>query len=100
MGHLTQSPRTNTRCGTGGTSHRTWYDRTVCRVRDLPCGDGRIYLDVDLRRVHCRQCGGVKQERLDWLAANPHSTKRFARYVGKQCRGASIKEVATDLHRD
>jgi transposase len=42
----------------------------------------------------------VKQERLDWLAANPHYTKRFAFYVGKQCRSASIKEVADDLRLD
>jgi transposase len=42
----------------------------------------------------------VRQERLDWLAANPHYTKRFALYVGKQCRSASIKEVAQDLHLD
>lgn len=63
------------------------------RVRDLPCGDLRIYLEVEVRRVACRTCGRVRQERLDWLAANPHYTKRFALYVGKQCRGASIKEV-------
>jgi hypothetical protein len=42
----------------------------------------------------------VKQERLDWLAVNPHYTHRFALYVGKQCRSTSIKEVATDLHLD
>lgn len=70
------------------------------RVRDLPCGDLRIYLEFDLRRVACRCCGGVRQERLDWLAANPHYTQRFALYVGKQCRSASIKEVAEDLRLD
>ncbi len=69
-------------------------------MRDLPCGDLRIYLEFDLRRVACRRCGGVKRERLDWLAANPHYTKRFALYVGKQCRSASIKEVADDLRLD
>jgi len=69
-------------------------------VRDLPCGDLRIYLELDLRRVDCQICGGVKQERLDWLAANPHYTKRFALYVGKQCRSASVKEVADDLGLD
>lgn len=42
----------------------------------------------------------MKRERVDWLAANPHYTKRFARYVGKQCRSASIKEVAEDLRLD
>jgi len=86
------------RCGTCGTGHRTWYDRTVRRVRDLPCGDLRISLEFEVRRVCCRQCGGVKRERLDWFAANPHYTKRFALYVGKHCRSASIKEVPTDLH--
>lgn len=70
------------------------------RVRDLPCGDLRIYLQFEVRRVACRRCGGVKRERLDWLAANPHYTKRFALYVGKQCRRASIKEVAEDLRLD
>jgi transposase len=42
----------------------------------------------------------VKQERLDWLADNPHYTRRFAWYVGKQCRSTSIKEVAEDLRLD
>lgn len=87
-------------CGTCGTPHRHWYDRRQRRVRDLPCGPLRIYLEFDLRRVNCRRCGGVKQERLDWLAANPHYTKRFALYVGKQCRSASVKEVADDLWLD
>lgn len=53
-----------------------------------------------MRRVRCRSCGGVKRERLDWLAANPHYTKRFALYVGKQCRTSPIKEVADDLRLD
>lgn len=92
--------RAKTVCGTRGTAHRTWYDRTRRRVRDLPCGDPRIHLEFELRRVDCRRCGGVKRERFDWLAANQHDTKRFALYVGKQCRSASIQEVAEDLHLD
>lgn len=59
-----------------------------------------IYLEFELRRVDCRRCGGVKREQLDWLAANPHYTKRFALYVGKLCRSMSITEVATDLRMD
>ena len=69
-------------------------------MRDLPCGDLRIDLEFDLRRVDCRRCGGVKRERLDWLAAYPHYTQRFALYVGKQCRGTSITGVAEDLRLD
>ncbi|MDO9123108.1 MAG: ISL3 family transposase [Deltaproteobacteria bacterium] len=80
--------------------HRTHYDRKTRRVRDLPCGDLRIYLEVEIRRVACRRCRKVKQERLDWLAAYPFCTKRFAFYVGRRCRDSSIQDVAAELRLD
>ena len=70
------------------------------RVRDLSCADTRIYLDIEVRRVRCRHCGGVKRERLDFLADNPLYTKRFAVFVGRRCRVSSIKDVARELHLD
>lgn len=79
---------------------RTWYDQAARRIRDLPCGALRVYVDVSVRRVECPTCGRVKQERLDWLASNPHYTKRFAWYVGHRCRSASIHEVASELRLD
>ena len=45
----------------------------------------------------CRTCGAVKRERLDFLAENPHFTRRFAFYVGRRCRQASIRDVAAEL---
>ena len=77
-----------------------WYDRKRRRVRDLPCADTRVYLDLEVRRVYCRSCGGVKRERLDFLADNPLYTKRFALFVGRRCRESSIKDVARELHLD
>jgi len=70
-----------------------WCDRRVRRVRDLSCGDARIYLDVEIRRVLCRSCGRVKREQLAFLADNPFYTKRFAFYVGRRCRQATIKDI-------
>jgi len=67
-------------------------------VRDLSCGDLRIYLELEVRRVDCGRCGTVKRERLTWLAENPFYTKRFAFLVGRRCRGATIKDVAQELH--
>ncbi|MDR4483518.1 MAG: transposase family protein [Nitrospirales bacterium] len=64
------------------TSHQSFYDRKVRRIRDLSCGERRIYLEVEVRRVRCRRCGTVKQEKVLWLADNPFYTKRFAWYVG------------------
>ena len=77
-----------------------WYDRTVRRVRDLSCGDTRIFLELEVRRVECRRCGKVKRERLEFLADNPLYTKRFAYYVGRRCRQATIKDVADELALD
>jgi transposase len=77
-----------------------WYDRKVRRVRDLSCGDTRIFVELEVRRVDCRHCGKVKRERLDFLADNPLYTKRFAYYVGRRCRQAPIKDVAKELALD
>jgi transposase len=77
-----------------------WYDRKVRRVRDLSCGDTRIYLELEVRRVACGGCGKVKRERLEFLADNPLYTKRFAYFVGRRCRGATIKDVAEELALD
>jgi len=50
--------------------------------------------------VQCKDCTAVKREQLDFLADNPFYTKRFAFYVGKRCRSATIKDVAEELHLD
>jgi transposase len=55
---------------------------------------------VQVRRVECRRCGKVKQERLKFLADNPFYTKRFAYYVGRRCRDSTIKHVAEELKLD
>ncbi len=39
---------------------RAYYDQRPRRVRDLSCGDKRVYLDFSIRRVSCPRCGGVK----------------------------------------
>lgn len=87
-------------CGACGTVYWTFYDHTIRRVRDLSCGDTRMSLEIQVRRVWCRTCGKVKREQLDFLANNPLYTKRFAFYVGWRCRSATIKDVARELKLD
>jgi len=59
-----------------------------------------VYLEFEVRRVHCRSCGKVKRERLDFLADNPFYTKRFAYFVGRRWRQSSIQDVAKELKLD
>ena len=68
------------------------------QARDLPSGDRRVYLEFEIRRVQCEHCGSVKREQLDFLADNPFYTKRFAYYVGRRCRQATIKDVAEEFN--
>ncbi|MDP6560584.1 MAG: helix-turn-helix domain-containing protein [Candidatus Binatia bacterium] len=79
---------------------RSFYNRTRRWVRDLSCGDMRIYLDFEVRRVDCRRCGKVKRERLEFVVDNPFPTKCFAYYVGRRCRSATIKDIAEELKLD
>lgn len=67
-------------------------------MRDPPCGDARIFLELEVRRVKCGKCSKVVQEELDWISDNPFYTKRFAYHVGRRCRNATIKEVAKEHH--
>jgi transposase len=76
------------------------YDRRMRLVRDLSSAGFRIVRALEVRRVACRTCGSVKRERLDFLADNPRFTKRFAFYVGRRCRQASIRDVARELKLD
>lgn len=55
-------------------------------------------MDVEVRRVFCQRCQAVKQEHLGWLADNPFYTKRFAFFVGRRCRAATLQDVARELH--
>ena len=50
------------------TVHST--TRKIRPVRDLSCVDTRVYLEVEFRRVACRSCGLVKQEKLSIFQSN------------------------------
>ena len=79
-----------------------WYDRKVRRVRDLSCGDTRIFLELEVRRVECRRCGTVKRERLDFLADNPLYTSALpimsAGAAGRRRSRMSAEELKLDWH--
>jgi transposase len=78
--------------------HSGWYDRTRRRARDPSCGPYRIYLEFEVRRVLRRSSQAVKRERLSFLTGGALHTKRFAYYVGRRCRSATIKDIAAELH--
>lgn len=83
-----------------GRVYSGWYDRRTRRVRDLPSGPYRIFLEFEVRRIYCQSCQAVKRESLDFLSDSPFYTKRFAYYVGRRCRNETISAVAKELRLD
>ena len=69
-------------------------------MRDLGCGGYRVVVELEIRRVDCLRCGGVKLEQLDFLADNRRYTERFAMDVGRRCSRASVRDVARELGLD
>lgn len=85
-------------CSTCGTASSSFYDRKTHRVRDVDSGGTRLFLEFEYRRLLCRSCQAVKQETLAWLASSGRFTQRFERFIGRQCRALTVKEVA-EMHR-
>lgn len=55
---------------------------------------------MEIRRVFCKRCGKVKRETLNGLLENALHTKRFAFFIGRQCRSMTIRDVAKEQYLD
>src|SRR5258707_8141509 len=72
----------------GQPSYVTWRE-----VRDVPWGEFRATVVIELYRVRCPDCG-LKIERVDQLPSKAPFSKRFEEAVGEACESASARRVA------
>ena len=66
---------------------------TEWEVRDLPWGEFRTTVVIELYRVRCPVCG-LKIEKVDQLPSKAPFSKRFEEAVGQACDSASGRRVA------
>jgi transposase len=66
---------------------------TQREVRDLPWGEFRTTVVIELYRVRCPDCG-LKTEKVDQLPSKAPFSKRFEEAVGAACESASARRVA------
>ena len=90
-----------TACGTCGRVQRRFYDRKPRRVRDLSCGDTRVYLDFEVRRVDCRRCGSREAANgsTGWPTTRSTPSASPSSWAGA-AGPRPIQEVAEELHLD
>lgn len=84
-------------CGVCGRVQSGRCDGRTRKARDLHCGDGRVCVEFEVRRIQCKRCGSVKRKGFAFLADNPFYTQRLAYYVGRRCRLATNKDLAEEL---
>ena len=79
-------------CSGCGRRVREVVDASEREVRDLPWGEYRTTVVVEVFRVRCPDCG-VKIERVPQLPSKAPFSKRFEDAVGQACESASARQV-------
>lgn len=64
------------------------------RLKTLPVGGRKVELVVRIPRLHCRDCGSVKQPRLEFAEPKKHYTRSLARFVVDLCQVMTIQDAA------
>lgn len=84
----------NYRCSICGQGFLFAYDHLSSRrIRDFPLWGRRCYLEVDLARIECSQCG-IAVEGLKWVERYARCTLRYERYVARLCDLMPVTDVA------
>lgn len=80
-------------CSGCGRKFLDYHDCREREVRDLPWGEFRAGVVVEVYRVRCPDCG-VKGEKVGQLPSKAPYSQRFEDEVGKACESASARQVA------
>ena len=90
---LKPDPARPPRCHRCGQASTLIHDTHRRRVRERDLFQYRVWLDVPVRRVRCRQCG-PRRERIDWLIGRQSLTCAMVSWVEALVRLMPVKHVA------
>lgn len=82
-------------CGWKG---RAIHDRSTRRWRHLDLGAVKLFLEAEIRRIHCRRCDRVRTETVDWARPSARHTRDFEDVVAWLCQHTD-KTTVTKLLR-
>jgi len=85
------------RCAACGSEDLIGRGRSLRRFRGLPIGNKRVFIELSIARVECRQCGAVRQVKIGFADPRVSYTRAFERYALELSRYMTIKDVAEHL---
>jgi transposase len=81
-----------------GWKARAVHDRSTRRWRHLDLGVSKLWLEAEIRRLHCRRCRRVRTEAVDWARPRARHTRDFEDVVAWLCQHTD-KTTVTRLLR-
>ncbi|MYN06095.1 helix-turn-helix domain-containing protein, partial [Pseudoduganella aquatica] len=96
---LVPVPGNDARCSNCSAICPRLHGRYWRTVRDMSLLGEPVWLQVNLRRVRCADCGTCA-EQIDWLDRHARVTRRLAQFVGLWCEKLPVAHVCqlTGLH--
>jgi len=92
-----EQPRESYRCPVCGSDHVIGRGQNTRRFRAVPIGRKRVYAQLAVPRVECRDCGVVRQVELGFADPRVSYTHAFQRYALELSQYMTIKDVAEHL---
>jgi len=80
-------------CGSCGKGVWQTHSHRVRWIRDLPWGQWKVWLVVEVHRLPCPRCG-VTTEEIHFLDGKLRSTRRLCEAVSRDCEDAPVQRVA------
>jgi transposase len=90
--------RASHRCSNCGCWNVVLHGQQHRRLRTVPLGGKPVWVEVNIPRVECRNCGLIRQVRLSFADARYSYTRSFERYVLELSKAMTIQDVARHLN--
>lgn len=92
-----RQPRKRLRCVACGSRDVVLRGSSERLFRHLPIGRKEVWIQFAIPRVGCRNCGCVRQVKVEFADPRRGYTRAFARYVLELSRHMTVKHVAQHL---
>ena len=92
-----QQPRESLRCPHCGSADVVRRGGVRRRWRHVPIGFKPVFLEMEIARVHCRDCRKIRQVKVRFADGKHRYTRTFARYALGLLRSMTIQDVSRHL---
>lgn len=93
-----QTPEHKLCCPNCNSSNVVRNGSVVRRFVSVPLGCSQTFIEMEIQRIKCHDCGCIKQENVDFAKGKRRHTQAFANMVIDLSRFATIQDIAWFLN--